>query len=224
MMSQIPTSLFAFLKELKENNNRTWFNEKKAHYQEQLKCFKGFAEALKQKMDEHDEIEALKVFRIYRDVRFSKDKSPYKTNFSGSLKRATALRRGGFYFHVEPGNSMLAGGFWGPNSKDLKRIRQEIAADDQPLRKILDSGSIKKHFGQLKGDTVKTAPKGYKKDHSAIDLLRYKQFLLIREFSDDEVLDSSFLEAAAATFSAMLPFHNYMSEVLTTNENGELIV
>ena len=223
-MSVIPKSLFDFLKAVKKNNNRPWFTENKEIYQEQLAHFKLFANALKEKMEQQDEIEAMKVYRIYRDVRFSKDKTPYKSSFSGSFKRATALRRGGYYFHVEPGNTMVAGGFWGPNSADMKRIRQEIAIDDQPLREILKSRSFKTNFGALEGETVKTAPKGFKKDHPAIDLLRHKQFLLTRRFSDREVLDKGFVMEAAKTFKAMLPFHNYMSEVLTTNENGELIV
>ena len=223
-MSKISASLFNFLNDLRENNNRPWFNEHKPLYEEQLANFKSFANTLKHKMEAQDEIEGMKLYRIYRDVRFSKDKSPYKSSFSGSFKRATALRRGGYYFHIEPGKTMIAGGFWGPNAEDLKRIRQEIAADDQSLRKILNSKSFKTHFGQLEGDKVKTAPKGYKKDHPAIDLLRHKQFLLYRYFSDEVVLSDGFVNEAATTFKAMLPFHNYMSEVLTTDENGVPIV
>ena len=97
-MSKIPASLFEFLGNLKENNNRPWFKENKAMYEEQLAHFKAFANALKHKMEQQDEIESMKVFRIYRDVRFSKDKSPYKSSFSGGFKRATELRRGGLLF------------------------------------------------------------------------------------------------------------------------------
>ncbi len=223
-MAKIPVSVFEFLNDLKDNNNRPWFQENKDRYQAQLDQFKSFANALKLKLEGQDEIETMKLFRIYRDIRFSKDKTPYKTAFSGFFKRATALKRGGYYFHIEPGASIIAGGFWGPNSEDLKRIRQEIAADDQPLREILKSELFKSNFGTLRGEQVKTAPKGYKKDHPAIDLLRFKQFLLIRNFSDDEVLSDNFADKAAETFAAMLPFHNYMSEVLTTDENGVPLV
>ena len=105
-------------------------------------------------MNKMDEIEALKIYRIYRDSRFSKDKTPYKTHFAGGFKRATARRRGGYYFHFEPGASFLAGGFWAPSPPDLKRIRQEIEMDDQPLRKILNAAAFKKTFGTLEGKKV----------------------------------------------------------------------
>jgi uncharacterized protein (TIGR02453 family) len=175
-------------------------------------------------LNKHDVIETpsgkKSVHRIYRDIRFSKDKTPYKTNWSGNFKRATKYRRGGYYFQLEPGNSFLAGGFWAPNPLDLKRIRDEIVFDDKPLRKILKSKAFMSTFGALHGEQVKTAPKGYEAGHEAIDLLRYKQFLLIRKFSDKEVLSDQFLQQASQTFKNMRPFFDYMSEVLTTDTNG----
>ena len=206
--------------DLRHNNNREWFNTHKERYQTVHEQFKAFAADLLDAMSHHDEIEKMRTHRIYRDIRFSKDKPPYKQHFSGGLKRATKWRRGGYYFHVEPGNSFAGGGFWGPNSADLKRIRVEIAADDRPLRKILTSAAFKKHFGQLEGDTLKTAPQGFAKDHPAVDLLRYKQFLLIHRFSDQEVLAANFGHQLNMAFRAMRPFFNYMSDVLTTDENG----
>ncbi len=220
----IPASLFNFLEELRANNNRPWFNENKERYKGHYEYFKQFADKLTARMNEEDQIEQVKVYRIYRDIRFSKDKTPYKTNFSGHLTRATKQRRGGYYFHIEPGKSFVGGGFWGPNSGDLKRIRQEIAADDKPLREIISSPSFVETFGQLQGEQVKTAPKGYSKDHPAIDLLRYKQFLISRHFSDEEVLSDNFLEHIVRTFVYMRPFFDYMSEVLTTDANGVSIV
>ena len=150
------------------------------------------------------------MFRIYRDVRFSKNKSPYKNSFSGSIKRATKWLRGGYYFHIEPGNNFIAGGFWAPNAPDLKRIRQEIAADDKPLRKIIRSASFRKYFGELKGDQVKTAPKGFAKDHPAIDLIRYKQLIVTREFTNTDAKDPSFVKELVKSYKAMRPFFNYM--------------
>ena len=183
-----------------------------------------FAEALISEMSKVDRLVPMtgkkSLFRIYRDVRFSKDKSPYKTYFSGSLKRATEHLRGGYYYHIEPGNSFIGGGFWRPNSADLKRIRQEIAADPDSLRKIIRTKRFKDTFGSLKGDQVKTAPQGYSKDHPAIGLLRYKQYLLIRPFTDVEILDPSFLSKTVKTFKNMRPFFDYMSDVLTTDSNG----
>ena len=219
-VKQIPESVFTFLQDIKGNNNREWFTENKARYQEQHGIFKSFYENLVAEMNKHDEIEAHKVYRIYRDIRFSKDKTPYKVNFSGSMSRATKWKRGGYYFHIEPGNSFAAGGFWGPNSADLKRVRAEIAADDQPLRKILADQRFVKTFGALEGDQVKSAPKGYKKDHPAIDLLRYKQYLLMHRFSDKQVMAKDFAKKLAGIFQEMLPFFDYMSEVLTTDANG----
>ena len=220
-MKTIPPTIFAFLNELRENNNRPWFNDNKARYKEINSQFKAFGDELLQQMSHIDHIEGIKLFRIYRDVRFSKNKSPYKTSFSGSLKRSTKWLRGGYYFHVEPGDkSVVAGGFWGPEAADLKRIRQDIAADDQPLRKIINDPNFIKTFGELYGDGVKTAPKGYSKDHPAIDLLRLKQFLVKRNFTDQEVLAPGFMGEMIQTFQNMRPFFDYMSEVLTTDSNG----
>jgi hypothetical protein len=160
------------------------------------------------------------LHRIYRDTRFSKEKTPYKTNWSGSFSRAGKERRGGYYFHIEPGNTIIAGGFWMPEPKDLKRIRDEFAHDATPLRKILKSKSFVNTFGTLDGEQVKTTPKGYDKDSAAIDLIRYKQFLLYKNFTDKEVLSGTFLKEANETFKAMRPFFNYMSDVLTTDLNG----
>lgn len=223
---RVSASGFEFLKALKKNNNRDWFNARKPVFEQEQEAMAVFAEALLQRLQAHDEIETpsgkKSLHRIYRDTRFSADKTPYKNNWSGHYRRATKYRRGGYYFHLEPGNSFLAGGFWAPNPADLKRIRDEIAFDDAPLRKILGSPSFKNTFGTLQGEQVKTAPKGYAADEPAIDLLRYKQFLLIRKFRDAEVLAGDFLDKAAQTFQHMRPFFDYMSQVLTGDGNGEI--
>lgn len=220
----IPASVFAFLKELKANNDRSWFADHKPRYQEEHQHIITFADALITEMNKHDKIETpsgkKSLFRIYRDTRFSKDKTPYKIHFSGQLKRATKLLRGGYYFHIQPGGSFIAGGFWAPNSPDLKRIREDIAFDDKPLRKIINDTTFVDTFGSLKGDTVKTAPKGFSKEHPAIDLIRHKQFVVTKEFSDKEVQSASFLPAVVTAFGHLRPFFDYMSEVLTTDANG----
>ncbi|MFT3822764.1 MAG: DUF2461 domain-containing protein [Chitinophagaceae bacterium] len=221
---RIHQSGFNFLNKLKKNNNREWFNERKATYLQELQLVEVFAEALLVKLSVHDVIDTpsgkKSLHRIYRDTRFSKDKTPYKTNWSGNFKRATKYRRGGYYFHLEQGNSYIAGGFWGPVPADLKRIRDEVAFDAAPLRKILKNKQFVSMFQTLKGEQLKTAPQGFDSDHEAIDLLRYKQFLLIRHFSDEEVLSKDFLKEADLTFKSMRPFFDYMSEVLTTDSNG----
>ena len=219
-MNTIPQSVLDFLKEIELNNNRVWFNENKLRYQEQQAHMKAFGEALLDEMSHHDHIERFKLLRIYRDVRFSKNKLPYKKNMSGSMSRATKWLRGGYYFHIEPGNSFAAGGFWSPNSADLKRIRTEIEADDQPLRTIIADPIFQKTFGVLQGEGVKTAHKGFSKEHPAIDLIRKKQFIVTRKFSDKEVTSGNFLSELDQTFRNMRPFFDYMSEVLTTDANG----
>ena len=224
-ITAVPASTFAFLKDLSKNNNRDWFNTHKSRYQTEHAYMVELAENIMSEFSKYDEIEPMSgkksLFRIYRDTRFSKDKTPYKQHFSGQMKRATALRRGGLYFHFQPGDkSFLGGGFWGPNSQDLKRIRTEIAADPDSFRQQITAPAFVKTFGELKGDQVKTAPKGYSKDHPAIDLLRYKQYLLTREFTDEEVQTPGFLDTIVDTFRNMLPFFDYMSAILTTDENG----
>lgn len=213
-----------FLGQLKKHNNRDWFNDHKEHFLEEQLHIEKFADALLMELNSHDVIETptgkKSLHRIYRDIRFSKEKTPYKTNWSGSFKRAGKQRRGGCYFHLETGNSFIAGGFWSPNNDDLKRIRDDFAFDAEPMRKILKSKSFVATFGSLQGEQLKTTPKGFDADNKAIDLLRYKQFLVIRKFTDKEILDTSFLNEANQTFKNMRLFFDYMSEVLTTDING----
>ncbi|HEX9504047.1 MAG TPA: DUF2461 domain-containing protein [Patescibacteria group bacterium] len=221
---RIRQSGFDFLNKLKRNNNREWFNAHKAEFQKELHLVEAFADALLGSLHVHDIIETpsgkKSLYRIYRDTRFSNDKTPYKTKWSGSFRRATKYRRGGYHFNIEQGNSFIAGGFWGPVPQDLKRIRDDISFDAAPLKKILKSKSFISMFKTLQGEQLKTAPKGFDANHEAIDLLRYKQFLLIRPISDKEVLSKHFLKEASLTFRAMRPFFDYMSEVLTTDSNG----
>jgi uncharacterized protein (TIGR02453 family) len=139
----------------------------------------------------------------------------------GYFKRATNHLRGGYYFHIQPGNCFVGGGFWNPNPEDLKRIRVELAADGSELRKIIGSKNFIDTFGQLDGNQVKTAPKGFSKEHENIDLLRYKQFLVSKKFTEKEMLAKDFYKEANKVFENMRPFFDYMSEVLTTDENGE---
>lgn len=220
MSATLSPDLFAFLQELAHNNQREWFNAHKARYQEVHENFKAFANAVLDAASHHDEIERMRVHRIYRDIRFSKDKTPYKQHFSGGLTRATKWRRGSYYFHIQPGGSFVGGGFWGPNSDDMKRIRAEIAAHPDELRQIIQAPQFRKILGELRGEQVKTAPRGYKKDHPAIDLLRYKQFLLTKSFSDEEVMAPDFVHQVDEVFRTMRPFLDFMSEVLTTDANG----
>ncbi|MFH7011728.1 DUF2461 domain-containing protein [Flavobacterium sp. FlaQc-52] len=224
----IPKSSLDFLQELKANNNKPWFDANKTTYLNELNHIETFAGALLQELSKTDVLETASgkksVYRIYRDIRFSKDKTPFKSFWGGSYTRATSERRGGYYYHLEQGNSFIAGGFWGPNAADLKRVRSEFAHDPEPMQKILHSESFIRTFGTLQGEQLKTKPKGFDIDHEAIDLLRYKQFLLIKRFTDQEVLSPHFLEQALDTFKNMRPFFDYMSEILTTDINGASIL
>ncbi|HEY9197506.1 MAG TPA: DUF2461 domain-containing protein [Mucilaginibacter sp.] len=220
----ISATTFDFLNQVKQNNNREWFAGQKETYQHQLALVEEFADALLRDLNTHDMIETpsgkKSLFRIYRDTRFSNDKTPYKTHWAGSFKRATKERRGGYYFHIEPGNTIVAGGFWAPDTQDVKRIRDEIAFDATPLRKIINDKVFIQTFGSLKGEQLKTMPKGYDAGHEAADLLRYKQYILVRNFTDDEVLSDRFFGEVCQTYKNMRPFFDYMSEALATDING----
>ncbi len=221
---QLQSSNLEFLKKLSANNNRDWFNANKDEYLLAHEDMVLFADAVLSEMKKVDNIETVSgkksLHRIYRDVRFSKNKDPYKNNWSGSLKRASEMLRGGYYFHIEADSAFVGGGFWGPNPADLKRIRTDIAANPEDLRAIIADKTFVETFGQLEGDQVKTAPKGFKKDHPAIDLLRFKQYVIAKRFTKKEVLDPNFYLQVADTFQKMRPFFDYMSDVLTTDENG----
>ncbi len=226
-MAMLVPSTLKFLSDLSKNNNREWFQEHKDAYTAAHENVIVFADALLEKMRNYDELDnpsgKKSIYRIYRDVRFSKDKSPYKNHFAGYLKRSSKYRRGGYYFHIEPKGAFVGGGFYGPDKEDLKHIRDHIAQDDQPLRAILADPCFVSTFGTLKGEGVKTAPKGFSKDHPAIDLLRKKQFIVSRSFRSKEVTAPSFLDEVTDTFVALRPFFDYMSEILTTDLNGVLL-
>jgi uncharacterized protein (TIGR02453 family) len=219
MPTTIHASSFQFLKELKDNNNREWFTDHKARYQTELQKIELFADELLQQMKQYDQIDTMSgkksLMRIYRDTRFSANKTPYKTNWSGGFHRLGAQRRGGYYFSFEPGGkSVIAGGFWGPVPRDLKLIRDEFAFDDKPIRTILALPEIHAFFGGLSGEKLKTAPRGYDASHPAADLVRHKQFILERRFTDKEVLAKDFIGAAITTMRAFRPFFDHMSHAL----------
>lgn len=214
-------STFEYLNDLKQNNNRDWFTENKKRFETENKLTKTFFTEVLADLEKIDSIEKMNVFRVYRDVRFSKDKTPYKTHFSVSFSRTKPMLRGGMYLHIENNASFVGGGFWEPNNEDLLRIRKELELDASDLREIIADETFKKFFGTLQGEKLKTAPKNFDKTHPDIDLIRKKQYLLTRKFSNEEVLSSNFKEEVIATFAAMRPFFNYMSDVLTTDLNGE---
>ena len=224
-MSAIKQSSLDFLKMLSENNNREWFNAHKDLYTEAHNNIIAFADALLGEMRTHDQIETpsgrASLYRIYRDVRFSKDKTPYSTNWNGGFKRATKKLRGGYYFNIEPGNTYIVGGFWNPSTDDMRRLRQDMAANQDEWNEVLAHPVIVSTFGKLQGSQLRTAPRGYEKDHPAIALLRYKQFLMYHHFPDENILRPGFAKEMSDAFRQLRPFFDFMSEVLTTDANGE---
>ncbi|MDR2207053.1 MAG: DUF2461 domain-containing protein [Flavobacteriaceae bacterium] len=215
-------SIYKFLSELKQNNNREWFAKNKERYEAAKNEVLTFSDAIFDELSKIDKLGKYRVYRIYRDVRFSSDKSPYKNHFGIFFPRRQPQNRGSFYVHLEPGNSIVGGGFWMPNKDDLQRIRAGIETEDD-LRNILNHPKLKKEFGFLQGETVKTAPKGFSKNHPHIDLIRYKQFLLKKEFDDKTVFSPKFKDQIIDAYKLLKPFFLYMTDVLTTNANGEFI-
>ncbi|GGW25616.1 DUF2461 domain-containing protein [Arenibacter certesii] len=217
----ITKEVFQFLNSLKDNNTREWFSDHKLAFKTQETTVKNFFTQLKNKLKLHDDIERLKMFRIYRDVRFSKDKTPYKVHFAASFSRAGVHLRGGYYVQLKPGESFIAGGFWEPNKEDLLRIRKEFEMDASEIRSIINNKEFKEVWGEMQGDELKIAPMGFDKDHENIDLIKRKQFIFIRKMTDEEVLSHGFIDNINNSFQKIRPYFDYMSEVLSTNLNGE---
>ena len=215
-----------FLNKLKANNNRDWFNDNKKEFKLIETDVKRVYNQLFELLNVHDDIDKLKLFRIYRDVRFSKNKQPYKTHFGGAFHRRKPELRGGYYLHIQPQNeSFIAIGFWEPNSEDLLRIRKEFEMDASVIREILTNKKFNVVWGNtFIGDEVKTAPKGFSKDHEAIDLIKKKQYIFTKKFTDKEVLSPDFVREVNKAFNTARPFFDYMSEVLTTDLNGVSII
>lgn len=225
MSLTIPKSTFTFFNNLKKNNNREWFTEHKPEFKAIETEIKAVYNGLGELLNAHDVIDRVKIFRIYRDVRFSKDKTPYKTHFGGSYHRKKPELRGGYYLHISPNNeSFIATGFWEPNKEDLFRIRKELEMDAKEFRDIMSKPDFKKTWGDVVGDELKTAPKGFDKEHPDIDLIRKKQYIFTKKYTDKEVLSNGFIEDVNASFKVIRPYFDYMSDVLTTNLNGESLI
>jgi len=213
-----------FLGKLKKNNNRDWFADHKKEFKNHESQVKGFFTFIMDSLRVHDDIDKMKMFRIYRDVRFSHDKTPYKTHFAGSFSRAGAHLRGGYYIRIKPNETFIGTGFWNPNKEDLLRIRKEFEQDATEIRRITSAKSFKKFWGKMKGDAVKTAPKGFDKAHQNIDLIKRKQFIFLRNFTDEEVFSAGFIDEIEKSFKAIRPYFDYMSDVVTTDLNGESLL
>ncbi|MEZ5306428.1 MAG: DUF2461 domain-containing protein [Pyrinomonadaceae bacterium] len=208
-----------FLKKLKKNNNRDWFLANKKLYDAAREEFAFEVDSLIGGIARFDPemlgtVAGDCMFRIYRDVRFSKDKSPYKTAFGaymGPGGRKSSVP--GYYLHVSPGESFIAGGAYQPAPEALMKIRNAIAEDTTGFRKILNAKKFRETFGDLEGEQLKTAPKGFPKDHPAIDLLKFKSFIVVRKFKSDKALtETSFAKDTLSGFRSLQPMLLFLRE------------
>jgi uncharacterized protein (TIGR02453 family) len=218
----LQTSTFSFLTDLKANNNREWFAEHKADYEQAKTNFEGFIDSLLPQLIVLEEkfvhLKAKETtFRIYRDVRFSKEKTPFKPHFSAYFnKGGKGSELAGYYFHFEPAidSFFVAGGSYMPPSDLLKKIRQEIDYNANRFLQIIENKEFKSKFGELGGERLKTVPKGYSADNPAIEMLKMKGFVATHHFSKEEVSAPNFDKEIVSTFTGMRPLVDFLNEAM----------
>lgn len=214
------TKIIPFLEELTENNNREWFIDTKDNYNEARNEFVAFVANLIGAISLHDkQFVGLKpkdcIFRLYRDVRFSKNKLPYKTYFGAYLSQGGRKSiYAGYYIHIEPNGSFLGGGLYRPDGDSIKKVRQQIDYNAQDLRNILAQTDFKKYYGTMRGETLKTAPRDYPKDHPDIDLLKHKDFIATHLFNESILENENAVHYVTERFMALSPFLNYLNSAL----------
>jgi uncharacterized protein (TIGR02453 family) len=213
--------ILKFLKDLKKNNDRVWFEKNKAKYLDAKQGFEEFIADLLKELSKFDDsvgkLDPKKLpFRIYRDVRFSKDKSPYKTNMgAGVSPNGKLVQEPGYYIHIEPGKSFVAGGIYMPDPENIAKIRQEIDYNAKAFNKILTNKAFKKLYPALDDfDKLKTMPKGYAKDHPQIEFLKHKSFIVSHNYSDKEVMDKKFVKTVAAHAKTIKPLNDFLKEAI----------
>lgn len=214
-----------FLNELAINNNRDWFKANDIRYRFARTEFEDFVEELipaLRKIDTDIDIQNAKdcVFRIYKDVRFSKDKSPYKTNFGAFIARGGRKSKyAGYYIHIEPGQSFIGGGIYMPEPDILKAIRNEIYINSAEFKKIINSGDFSKYFKEIYGEKLKTAPKGFPKDFKDIDLLKYKHYAVIHEVNDSFWNSKNLTENLLGIFKIQNSFNRFLNKAVDNDNN-----
>ncbi len=208
-----------FLRNLQKNNNRDWFNDNKTIYQEAQQDVVSFVEKLIEEMSTFDEevgkVDAKKsLFRIYRDTRFSKDKSPYKTNFGASLGMGKGSQKAGYYLHIEPGKSFLGGGIYMPEPSVLKSIRKEISAFGEEFKMILEKDDFRNYFRGLSvEDKLKNVPQGFEKDDKMSEFLKLKHFIVTHPVSDKLLLSKNAPKEIAKVYHAMKPLVDFLNAI-----------
>ncbi len=209
---------FGFLQELKHNNNRDWFHANKNLYTSAKEEFEQITDLLLHEVSSFDKsILGLTpkdcIFRIFRDIRFTNDKTPYKINFGTYLvKGGKKSIHAGYYLHIEPGGSFVAGGLWMPPSPWLKAIRRSIYEHIDEFTEIIQSPVIKKEFGEISGDKLKNPPQGFPKEFSEIELLKFKSYDLVKMLPDDYFTRKNILKEVLTLFRLMYPFIRFLNE------------
>jgi len=217
----IQKSTLDFLKALKKNNNKIWFDQNREKYNTTKNNFDEFVALLLEQMILFDEdLKELSskncTFRINRDIRFSKDKTPYKLNLSASFNKGGKKSiNAGYYFHLQPGgNSFVGGGLWMPEAIELKKLRQEIDYCFPEFKKIINASSFKKHYSELEKDEKQMLvnfPKGYEKENPAADFLRMKSFIATKNLSDEEVTSVNLVKETTQAFKALMPLIKFIN-------------
>ncbi len=209
-----------FLHKLKDNNDRDWFNENKDQYEEARNVVEQFVDHLilgLQKIDNNIGTLTAKqtMFRIYRDVRFSKDKSPYKAYFGAFIapggRKST---QAGYYIHIAPEGTFIGGGSYHPMGEELKKIRSEIYYNHAEFEKIISDKKFKKVFGELKGDRLKRPPQGFPKDFAGIETLKLKDYTVFFTLSDKELMKPDFYNVVIDAFATMKPLNDFLNRAL----------
>jgi uncharacterized protein (TIGR02453 family) len=220
-MVTISKSTLSFLSELKLNNNREWFQGNQAKYKEARNNFDTFIQEVIKGIVEFDPImkglEAKNcVFRINRDIRFSNDKSPYKSNFGAFIVRGgkkNGDRFAGYYLHIEPGESFIAGGAYMPPAPWLAAIREKIDEQPESFRKILNSKDFIKNFKELEGEKLKNPPKGFTSDNPNIELLKHKSYLVMHYVSEKQIVAPDYYDHVIQVLKAMKPLNDFLNDL-----------
>jgi len=219
----LQSSTLKFLKTLAKNNDRSWFEANRSQYEEAKQDFENFIQTIldrhSQKDDDLKELAAKKcTFRINRDIRFSKDKSPYKSNMGASMNRGGKKSVfAGYYFHCEPGKSFVGGGLWMPMAPEMKKVRQEIDYCYDEFKQVVTSKKFKSTYGELySGEDVKLTkvPQGFEKENPAAEYLKLKSWLAMKEISDAELVSKDLIKKTSAAFEALQPMIKFLNRAI----------
>jgi uncharacterized protein (TIGR02453 family) len=222
-----PSEGLKFLRSLKRNNNREWFQEHKGIYEQHLKrpmteLISALAKDFQEFAPEMIASPKVSAYRIYRDTRFSSDKSPYKTHVAAVFPR-TGLGKhegAGFYLHIDPSELLIAGGLYMPLPEDLNAVRQAIAADFRTFSKIIGARDFRKLFGAVQGERLSRVPRAFPPDHPAAEYLKCKQYLAARTLPATDAVSPSFYSLVRDTFRTMTPFIRFLNAPIVRARRG----